>query len=242
MTSNRPMCDCPQYAHSRECLFFDPDIDGRTPDLHSMSDREFHEYCKENGLAVTGETLALPAASSVTHTNGGRSYTTSYEDWWKNANVRTCNHAFDLFVLPTGESMRASAYSDTPYDRDLPDVGVYLDSCWYPADVFGYALGWRDFGEPTMYAEDVIRTARHVYAHIQAGETVEVGCMGGHGRTGSFLAILCLVSTDTPLQRRMSGKAAVRYVRDNHCKLAIENRTQERYISRIAGMIRRGEA
>lgn len=234
------MCECPPTTHRRDCFFFDPFIDDREPDLHSMSDREFHEYCKENGLAVTGGTLALPAAGSTGTYNAKDP--DSYEEFWRTANIRSCHHAFDLFVLPTGEAMRASAWSDTPYDRDLPDVGVYLDSCWYPADVFGYALGWRDFGEPTMYAEDVIRTARHVYAHIQQGETVEVGCMGGHGRTGSFLAILCLVATDTNLQRRMSGKAAVQYVRDNHCKLAIENRTQERYVSRIAGMIRRGEA
>lgn len=218
------MCDCPTNRHESSCIFYDADVDGPTgrTDLHSMTDQEFDAYCLDNGLAVT-----------VPHQ--------SYADWWKQQ--RTCDHNFDLFTLPTGEHCRASAWSDVPYnDRYLPDVGVYLDSVWYPSDVFGYALGWRDFGEPTMCDFDVVRTARYVYAHIQAGETVEVGCMGGHGRTGSFLAILCLVSTDTNTQRRMSGAAAVRYVRDNHCKLAIENRTQERYIGRIAAMIRRGDA
>lgn len=210
------LCTCYSDRHAIDCLFYDPFIDAEeiaTPDeRHGTLGLTTAEYLAEIG-----------------HDPDARSYV----DWWKDQ--RSCRHDFDLFLLPTGETMRASAWSDVPWDRTLPDVGIYLDPAWYPADVFGYAIGWNDFGTPTMPDADVIRTAVHAYQHVQYGETVEVGCLGAHGRTGSFLAIMCVVATNG----RMSGRKAVQYVRDNHCKLAVENVKQEAYVSRIAGQFRR---
>lgn len=53
---------------------------------------------------------------------------------------------------------------------------------------------------------------------LKAGKKIHAGCIGGHGRTGTFLAALV---------KHMTGnKDAIKYVRDNYCHKAVETETQ----------------
>ncbi len=53
---------------------------------------------------------------------------------------------------------------------------------------------------------------------------VEVGCLGGHGRTGTALACLAVL-TGTP------ANEAVAWVRANYCAHAVETEAQEALVA-----------
>jgi hypothetical protein len=58
-----------------------------------------------------------------------------------------------------------------------------------------------------------------VAEQLEDGKRIHVGCIGGHGRTGTFLAALVSLYedlTDDPIA----------YVREHHCKKAVESKDQ----------------
>lgn len=59
------------------------------------------------------------------------------------------------------------------------------------------------------------------------GKKVHCGCIGGHGRTGTFLA--ALVS-------EFGEKDAVTYVRENYCKKAVESTSQTKFLTEHFGI------
>jgi len=54
---------------------------------------------------------------------------------------------------------------------------------------------------------------------------VLVACIGGHGRTGTALAIMAYWSGVIP-----SGQDPVRWIRENYCQEAVETQRQEQYV------------
>lgn len=63
---------------------------------------------------------------------------------------------------------------------------------------------------------------------LAAGFKVHCGCIGGHGRTGTFLAALV---------RHMTGvEAAIDYVREHYCKKAVETQEQIAYLGKHFGV------
>ncbi|MDG5496957.1 hypothetical protein [Niveispirillum sp. BGYR6] len=58
---------------------------------------------------------------------------------------------------------------------------------------------------------------------LRQGGLIHAGCIGGHGRTGMFLAALV---------RQMTGNAdAAQYVRDHYCCKAIESERQVAFLA-----------
>ena len=66
-----------------------------------------------------------------------------------------------------------------------------------------------------------------LFAYLPPGRTV-VCCHGGHGRTGTALAALLIVSS-----LDMTAKEAIEFVRSRHCDNAIESVKQEDYLEEI---------
>lgn len=63
---------------------------------------------------------------------------------------------------------------------------------------------------------------------IRNGKKVHAGCIGGHGRTGTFLAALVTV---------MTGEAdSITYVREHYCKKAVESQTQVDWLNKHFGI------
>ncbi|MEG2156328.1 MAG: hypothetical protein RRY07_00890 [Bacteroidaceae bacterium] len=62
---------------------------------------------------------------------------------------------------------------------------------------------------------------------LKADLKVHVGCIGGHGRTGTFLAALVADMT--------GDKDAISYVRKGYCSSAVETTAQERYLAKHFG-------
>jgi hypothetical protein len=111
---------------------------------------------------------------------------------------------------------------DDPYTCDEPPTfGLYLDEHWAPPWDHAH-LPWVDFGVPDAVAlrvalEDVLDRARR-------GERVEVGCLGGHGRTGTALACLAVLTGTPPGE-------AVAWVRAAYCDKAVETDEQRAFVA-----------
>ena len=130
--------------------------------------------------------------------------------------------------LADGSRVTAVSFdADDPYGRDTaPAFGLYLDTEWGPPWPHEYA-DWPDFGVPAD--ADALRAAlQRLLDHARAGEVVEVGCLGGHGRTGTALACLAVL-TGTP------AEAAVDWVRTHYCADAVETDAQRAFVASFGG-------
>lgn len=129
-------------------------------------------------------------------------------------------------TLPDGAVITAVSFDAAdPYARDRePDFGLYLDRRWQPPWSHAH-VDWPDFGVPddtavvTAALEDLLGRAR-------AGERVEIGCLGAHGRTGTALAALGVLSG-------VPADDAVRWVRAAYCDRAIETPEQEAFVAAL---------
>lgn len=65
-------------------------------------------------------------------------------------------------------------------------------------------------------------------AQLRKGKTVHLGCIGGHGRTGTILAALVTYMT--------GEKDSITYVRKNYCKKAVESQVQVNWLHQEFGI------
>ncbi len=84
-------------------------------------------------------------------------------------------------------------------------------------------MAWPDFGTPDD-AKRLEAALTSLLDRAHAGQRVELGCLGGHGRTGTALACLA-VMTGSPRDE------AVAWVRATYCDRAIESVSQETFIA-----------
>ena len=133
-----------------------------------------------------------------------------------------------VVVLPDGIELTAASFDAVdPYGRDEPpDYGLYLDHRWEPPWAHDH-LDWPDFGVPDDPTH-VVTALRSVLERARAGERVEVGCLGGHGRTGTALACLAILGGHP-------ADEAVAWVRANYCTEAVETAEQEAFVVGLDG-------
>ena len=125
----------------------------------------------------------------------------------------------DTVVLPDGTALTAASFDPSdPYSRNAePDYGLYLDSRWAPPWDHAH-LDWPDFGLPADKGA-VRQSLMGLLDRARRGQCVEVGCLGGHGRTGTSLACLVVLAGHP-------GDGAVNWVRANYCSDAVETPEQ----------------
>ena len=113
-----------------------------------------------------------------------------------------------------------------PYDRETrPSFGLYFDERWAPPWPHTH-VEWPDFGVPADI--DGFRAAlADALERARSGEDVELGCLGGHGRTGAALACLAVL-TGTPPDE------AVDWVRANYCEKAVETDDRLRLVGDLS--------
>ena len=135
----------------------------------------------------------------------------------------------DQVKLPDSTPVRAVSFVRRhPYERGVPpDLGLYLDACWQPPWPH-HLLVWPDFGVPDE-AEPVAAALRILLQRARSGQRVEVGCLGGHGRTGVALACLAVL-TGTP------ASEAVNWVRTAYCARAVETDSQAAFVCAFPGL------
>jgi len=76
-----------------------------------------------------------------------------------------------------------------------------------------------DYGIPTV--EDMDLIVDFIKYHTSKDREVVVSCIGGHGRTGTVLAVWA----------GLNGiKNPIRYVRERYCECAVETEEQEGFV------------
>jgi hypothetical protein len=129
--------------------------------------------------------------------------------------------------LPDGSRVTAVSFHEpAPYARDsVPDFGLYLDHRWDPPWEHAH-VAWPDFGVPTD--EEALRIAlEDLLNRARAGQQVELGCLGAHGRTGTALACAVVLAGIAP-------DDAVGWIRSNYCEEAVETREQAEFVRTFA--------
>ena len=136
-----------------------------------------------------------------------------------------------------------------PYDnsknknhREDPDYGIYLDGTWArrfsmgkvmsnqaPVDlVVPYPIlmvDWPDRGVVDMNTLNWL--VNYAVERIKNSKIVEIGCFGGHGRTGTLAA--CVLGK----LEELDGETAIKELRRRYCKYAIESKEQEELIKKF---------
>lgn len=119
--------------------------------------------------------------------------------------------------------------ADDPYSRETaPSFGLYLDERWNPPWPHTH-VDWPDFGLPRDLG-GFEAALRDLLGRARRGDRVELGCLGGHGRTGTALACLAVL-TGTPVAD------AVAWVRGNYCPQAVETQAQEAIVAAFGGSV-----
>jgi protein-tyrosine phosphatase len=127
--------------------------------------------------------------------------------------------------FPDGTVVHGAALAARDADAGWRTFGLYLDPRWRP-DWPHRLVDWPDLGLPADDA-DADTAIRDALTRAQAGEGVEVGCVGGLGRTGTVLACMAVL-TGIPARR------AVAWVREHYVPTAVETAAQERWVLRFA--------
>lgn len=141
-----------------------------------------------------------------------------------------CSHHLQKVWLPSGISVYCSSLDRNQSIAD-PDFGLYLDFAWRPSWRNEF-IDWPDFQTPTNEAV-AFKQITGLYQLARSRYTVEIGCVGGHGRTGTVLA--CLVLLDDKSKDAIS---AVSFARNAYCDRAIESYQQEWFVARFAEAVR----
>ncbi len=157
---------------------------------------------------------------------GTSNRTTGHDDYSDQWYFRGgCTHKFDTFLLPKRQHRNIKISGKRAHGPGTtPDFGLYAYSGWMP-DCVAEFIPWQDYGLPTCGYVNAAEAIKRAWDLAETGKVVEVGCMGGHGRTGTILACMALLSDP-----ELTAKAAIQWVRKVHCKEAIETNQQEWYI------------
>ncbi len=127
----------------------------------------------------------------------------------------------DPVTLPGDLVVWACSHTDPEYGRGQPPAfGLYFDERWDPP--WPSALvDWPDFGLP-VDEEAFDAALDDLIARARAGDRVAIGCLGGHGRTGTFLGCMAL--------RLGLADDPVDWVRSVYCPDAIETEAQAAFV------------
>lgn len=161
--------------------------------------------------------------------------------------IPDCRHWRQRFELNDRIEIFASAIFDRPADPDSrgdfvgpPHIGLYLDERWAAHSLLlspGPELPflrkrtnagrivlwpWADYeipDEPRLFA----RALKWLLREAGKGKVIEIGCMGGHGRTGTVLACLLVLQGANPA-------TALTKVWTEYCSEAVESRAQQELV------------
>lgn len=130
-----------------------------------------------------------------------------------------------IVTFPDGSRVRASSLADRREDDPERAFGLYLDERWepsWPADV----VAWPDFGLP-IEPEVAAGQISDAFSRARRGALVEVGCLGGSGRTGTALACMAVLAG-------VPAAEAVPWVRTAYRPEAVETAEQEAWVQWFA--------
>ena len=143
-----------------------------------------------------------------------------------------CYHKHPPLKLPGTELLIYGGSCSAPVVKDA-DIYIGFDESMrftersYPwKQGFEFLFKIRDMSVPEK-PEEFKKLVGWVKAQVEGGKKVHCGCIGGHGRTGTFLAALC---------SEFGEKDAISYVRKNYCQKAVESNSQVAFLAEHFGI------
>jgi hypothetical protein len=133
-------------------------------------------------------------------------------------------------TFPDGTQVRAHGIAARDLDEGWREFGLYCDAAWQP-DWPALTIDWPDFGlpaEPETAAGQIVDT----FERAKRGERVEVGCLGGIGRTGTVLSCMAVIAG-------VPGADAVTWVRQHYRPEAVETSAQANWVTWFAEWLER---
>lgn len=157
----------------------------------------------------------------------------------------TCRHCQDDVTIGP-YVIWLSEFPEGNWKRERPDLGVYMAEPWLsragrvitngvPLET-GAAydiiyIRWADRG--TIEPEALVPVIAKIIEYLKAGKKVEIGCFGGHGRTGTVAA--CLLG----IVEGISGEDAIVQLRTRYCDHTVEGKAQEQFVIRFCEEFRK---
>jgi hypothetical protein len=135
--------------------------------------------------------------------------------------------AAGVLGLPSGRLIRGRGLRRPLPDGPDPEFAVYLLGRRPPRVPWEQRwLRWPDFWLPAKES-DALNTLQEAWRRSES-ERVEIACWGGHGRTGTALAIIAVMDG-------VPSDQAVSFVREHYNRRAVETPWQRWYVRRFAG-------
>lgn len=150
----------------------------------------------------------------------------------KQSNYQRCFHTHPALPLKDGLVIYGGSCA-TPAVQDA-DIYVGFDySMPHNLREFPWNDGvWFNFPITDMKApsdpEEFSRLIDWLILQLSANKKVHLGCIGGHGRTGTVLSAL--------VARFLGRKDAIEYVRKNYCEKAVESKVQVDFLVKHFGV------
>ncbi|XRO75426.1 protein-tyrosine phosphatase family protein [Methanocaldococcus sp. 28A] len=136
-----------------------------------------------------------------------------------------CRHNGEVCIF----GLRPASFPNFPFHL-LDRIGgfVILDELWlkswyeimeYPIKIQTLYVPIEDYSIPTV--EDMDLIVDFIKFHVSKNKEVVVSCIGGHGRTGTILAVWAGLN---------GVKNPIKYVREHYCQYAVETEEQEEFV------------
>lgn len=147
------------------------------------------------------------------------------------APTRRCYEGHPPLVIGEFKIWGGSCITPVVTDADIYvgfDFGMRKDDRAYPwveGDSFLFPIA--DMGVPANLTQ-FTKLLEYLWANLEAGKKIHIGCIGGHGRTGMVLAALVTMMT--------GEKDSIAYVRANYCPKAVESKAQVDWLAKHFGI------
>jgi len=145
---------------------------------------------------------------------------------------KACYHTHPALKLPGTDLVCYGGSCSTPVVKNA-DIYIGFDLSmtftgrswpWKQGQEFLFKI--TDMCAPSK-PEEFVKMVGWAKEQIDAGKKLHAGCIGGHGRTGTFLAALVSLYGE---------KDAIAYVRKNYCHKAVESPEQVKFLGKHFGI------
>ena len=123
--------------------------------------------------------------------------------------------------FPNAVEVEALPLRERRIENPNRDLGLYMDPGWAPTWE-AELIDWEDFGLPTDADQAVDQIVR-AYRQAASDRRLEIGCIGGLGRTGTVLACMAVLAG-------VPAGEAVAWVRAHYDRCAVETADQEAWV------------
>jgi hypothetical protein len=151
-----------------------------------------------------------------------------------------CAHSHPALVIALADGKSVTIYGGSAASPIHKDCDVYVELDAYSAGVLS-PFPWEEQNGGAMVIKYPItdmqapkdpvgfrKMVKWVAAQLLAEKKVHVGCIGGHGRTGTVLAAIV---------KELTGEVdAISFVRKNYCQKAVESDTQIKFLAKEFGI------